>query len=455
MTSNWRRGSLLGGFVVWIGVASYGQAQSDATTTFAELQTEPAVLSLPAALQFALENNPSLAAQRRQHGIAAARLVIADTYPFNPTLETRIQYASGPPEAAVTNKVPIESLMLWEVEVRGQKQIRKEAAAAGFSRVEWEIAFQEQTLAVQVIRAYANLQYRREKLKLLEEQLKLNEGFVEDVRKLVNLGRLRSADLIVPQSEVNVTLDSVNASRESLTAAHQELLRSIGVVKATFEIEGTLEPVVWKWPANALNELAITRRADLRARQMAVAEASANLRLTAANRYGNPIVGPAYTFDPTKIRMIGAQVNVPLPSFNIRRGEVLQSEAELSQAAVQLRQTEIGVKQDVASALARLDAAEARAETLRRKILPGLQQNGEDMRKLFEAGEPGVDVLKVIELRRSILRARDSYLDALWSVRQARADLLAATGEPALELCKPAELPIPEIPPAHMGVPKN
>src|SRR5580698_11600547 len=45
------------------------------------------VLTLEAAVHFALQNNPTLANQRQQHGIAAAQVIIADTYPFNPVLE--------------------------------------------------------------------------------------------------------------------------------------------------------------------------------------------------------------------------------------------------------------------------------------------------------------------------------------------------------------------------------
>ena len=97
--------------------AASARAQPIETTDFAELQVRPNVLSMPAALQHALENNPALASQRRQHGIAAARLIIADTYPFNPTLEMRIQHASGPEAAGVTNRVPVETLLLFEVEV--------------------------------------------------------------------------------------------------------------------------------------------------------------------------------------------------------------------------------------------------------------------------------------------------------------------------------------------------
>src|SRR5438270_12890735 len=81
----------------------------------------PQPLTLVAALGWTLRQNPELNALRQQHGIAAAEVVIARTYPFNPVLESRVQSASGPD---VTNRVPIEQLLLWEVEIRGQGQYR-------------------------------------------------------------------------------------------------------------------------------------------------------------------------------------------------------------------------------------------------------------------------------------------------------------------------------------------
>src|SRR5947207_2480747 len=97
------------------------------------------VLTLSAALQYSLENNPSLAAQRQQRGIAEARVVIADTYPFNPVLENRIQGANGPASADITNRVALEHVLLWEVEWRHQRRHRRDGAAAALSRTDWEI----------------------------------------------------------------------------------------------------------------------------------------------------------------------------------------------------------------------------------------------------------------------------------------------------------------------------
>ena len=143
-------------------------------------------------------------------------------------------------------------------------------------------------------------------------------------------------------------------------------------------------------------------------------------------------------------------MSVPLPVANTGRGQVFQGAAEHALAAAQLRQAEVDVRRDVAAGLAKLAAAEQRAEQFRTRLLPDLRRAVDDMEKLFRAGEPGVDLLRVIDVRRKLLRARDGYLDGVWSVRQARADVAAAVGEPALGSIAPE----PAEPPARMGAPK-
>jgi cobalt-zinc-cadmium efflux system outer membrane protein len=398
---------------------------------------QPQVMSVQDAVRFALENNPALAAQRQQRGIAAARVVIAETYPFNPIAENRIQGAEGPHSAGITNRTPLEHIVIWEVELFHQGQYRRQGAAAALSRTEWEVAYQEQTLAVQVIKAYATLLYRQEKLRLLEETLSLNQQLIKDVQRLIDLGKAKPADGIVAETEVTDTMDLVGAGRESVTSARQDLLRALGLATGTFAVAGSLDLPAQTWDPAAMTELALERRADLRARREAVAEAAANVALARANRYGNPSIGPAYTYDPTGVNMFGAQINVPLPVVNTHRGEILESQANEAQAGLLMRQAEVNVRQDVAAALARLDAAQRRVDLFRNRLLPDLRSAVQRMQTLFLAGDPSVDLLRTIDVRRKLLRARDSYIDALWNVSQARSDLLAAIGEPALGLCAP------------------
>ena len=78
------------------------------------------------------------------------------------------------------------------------------------------------------------------------------------------------------------------------------------------------------------------------------------------------------------------------------------------------------------AALDRLKEAKNWVGTLD-EILPALQKTTQDFDRLFAQGE--VDVIRLIEVRRRHLRSRDSYLDALWELNQARADLAAAVGD--------------------------
>src|SRR5262249_18402082 len=146
--------------------------------------------------------NPELAAVRQQHGVAAAGVVIARAYPFNPVLENRVQQASGPASATITNNVPFEEIMTWEVELRGQGKYRRQEASAALSRTDWAIAPQEQARAVRVIRAFDTVLYRQAKLQLLDETIRLDERLLERVQDLFDAGRLRSPDLITARTEL-------------------------------------------------------------------------------------------------------------------------------------------------------------------------------------------------------------------------------------------------------------
>jgi cobalt-zinc-cadmium efflux system outer membrane protein len=434
MTTFWARTLPSACLVVvsWLA-ASPAHAQEQLPPPAPAAEAAPTVLSLEAAINWALENNPELAALRQQHGIAAAAVVIAQTYPFNPLWEAKVRAVNGPESAGITNRVSNEHKVLIDVEVHHQGKYRREAALAGLSRTDWEIAFQEVALAVRVSRAFDGFLYRKEKLRLLEATIRLNQEAADQVQKLAEAGRLRPADLIVARTEVDDARAQFTPGRVALISARYEFRRSLGLIEEAIEPFGILEtftPTV----DDRLLQAALETRADLRARQMAVAEADARLRLTQADRYGNPNIGPAYEYDPTRINLIGVQFGLPLPVFNTHRGEIMQREAELARAGLDLRQTEIQIQQEVHAAVARLQAAQEGLRSYQQQILPNLEKNLKAMDELFQKADPGADVLRLIDIRRKMLKARDGHLDAWLESRQAQADLAAAVGDPSLTI---------------------
>jgi outer membrane protein TolC len=417
--------------VFWLGLL----------TATARADPVPDVLTPVAAVRWGLQNNPELAALRQQHGISAAAVVIAETYPFNPIWEAKVRAANGPESAGITNRVSNEHKVLLDVEVRHQGQYRRRAAGAALTRTDWEIAFQELSLTVRVLRAFDTVIYQQNKLALLEETLRLNEAAAKDVSVLAQQGKLRAIDLILIRTEVNDIRAQIGPARVAYEKAWHELRRALGVVDGNFTVQGTLDAPLLHEDTAALLAAAFEQRPDLHARQAAVAEAEARVRLALADRYGNPNVGPAYEYDPTRINLIGAQFTVPLTVLNTHRGEICQRVAERTKAALELRQAEVTIQQDLAAALARLDAARRWVETYRNELLPDLQKSLDATQKLFTAGEPSVDVLRILDVRRKMLKARDGYLDALYEFRQAHADVSAAVGDIALALDRALESP--------------
>jgi outer membrane protein TolC len=400
----------------------------------AEPAPGPQLLSRAAALQWALQNNPLLTAARQQHGIAAAGIVIARQYPFNPVWQAFVWADNGPAAAGITNRVFNEHTTRLDMELRGQGRIRLAGARATLSRTDWDIATQELMVAVRVLRAFDSVVYRRDKLQLVEEIVRLQEQTADQVRLMAEKGRVRGADAILARTEVDAARAQRGPAQVALTLAKQELMRSLGTVADVFVVEGTLETAPVQPDNDALTKLALEHRPEIHSRQMAIAEAEALLKLEIANRYGNPSLGPAFEYNETSVYFMGGWLFTPLPLINTRRGEIMQRKATRERAVFDLRQTEVAVQQDVQAAEARLKHAEDWVKMYRTDVLPNLKRSLADMEKLYTQGEPNVDLLRVNDIRRRLLTSYDVYLDAQFELRQAHSDMAAAVGDPALAL---------------------
>ena len=110
----------------------------------------------------------------------------------------------------------------------------------------------------------------------------------------------------------------------------------------------------------------------------------------------------------------------------------MQRQAERTKANYDLNQMDIQIKQEVYTAIKRLEQARAGVDIYRNDVKAVMDAAMKEMRNLFDRGDPGVDALRVLDVQRKQLKARDGELDALWELRMAQADLAAAVGDPAL-----------------------
>jgi cobalt-zinc-cadmium efflux system outer membrane protein len=391
--------------------------------------TNPArVLTLEQSVAWALENNPDLAVYRQQRGIARAATVIARTYPYNPLVEATVMGDGGPESAGITNRVANVVTLTQVLEFPFQGRIRRDLANATLSRTEWDIAAHEQQLAVQTIRAFQSFVYQQEKLRVLADTLRLQEQTAKDVKNLVDQGlKLKTADFLLAQSDALEARSQYGARQTQAVQAWHALRKLMGVHDDIVEVQGKLASTAPAAGPDQWQERALTERPDLHALDMAYVEAEQRERFEIANRFGAPRIGLKTEYNETSVFFLGGSLQLPLPFFNTKRGEILQRQAEKTKALLDKQRIELQIKQDVAAATNRLNEAKKWVRSLEVEILPNLLKTREDFNKLFAQGE--IDVSRLIDMRRRYLRARDSHLDALWELNQARADLAAAIGD--------------------------
>jgi cobalt-zinc-cadmium efflux system outer membrane protein len=396
---------------------------------------EPLTLTAPEAMARALRDNPELAVQRQRLGIAAADIVIARSLPMNPQWQGEFRGAAGPPSAGITSHFTTFHALLFTLQPHGARQMREQAAAAGLSRVEAEIAHQETRLALAVYRAVHEVVYRQERIALAERLVQTTETTSEQFNKLAKVIRIAELDKLLLRTDVADAKAQVQTARQAHITAGQELRRLLGMTAGTLRLSASLAPAPLAWRAEELQTLALERRPDLQARRAAVAEAEARLRLERANRFGNPQLGPSYEFNETQVNFIGAQFAVPIP-WNRKRGEILQREAELTKALLEARQSEVEIQIEVQSALEQWRQAEAEVALYEQELLPAIRGALAEADKFVRAGQPDADLAKLLEFHRRLARAEEGYLNARWNRIAARAQLAAAVGDAGLAVAE-------------------
>jgi outer membrane protein TolC len=217
-------------------------AKADDSVTMESLPAARS-LSLSESVRYALEHNPQLIALREQHGIAAAGVVIAKTYPFNPIYQGIFQEAQGPSGAPVENRFPQQHQVTLEIELFRQRAYRKQEAFAALSRTDWEIAAQELGFAINAIRAFDGVLYRQQKLAIAQKFLHLNQQGAVQVKQLMERGTVKSGDLIVSRAEVSDIQSQVIVSQTAVTSARRDYYRALGIVDLQAQPEGTLERI--------------------------------------------------------------------------------------------------------------------------------------------------------------------------------------------------------------------
>lgn len=409
-------------------------------------------IGLNEAIETGLARNPDLIALRATEGVGAAMLGVARTYPFNPTLQTRVLPYGRDPDGTSTSAY--NYVLFWQTfELAHQQRHRTANATAALENVRWTIQQANLQNVALTAQLYFTAQYQRGLRELARQTAQLNDELLAITEKRVRAGGASAADAALVRIDARAARQQARLADVTDANALLALRRQLNLPPdATLKLAGELADFAWH-PAtgaelcqlighdtafttadnsDALAARLASGRPDVLAARANLDAAGANLGLARAARVPNVMIGPFYLRDAHATLSAGFQAQMDVPIVNNGTPLVHQRQAELSQRQAALTQLEAKARVEALTALQRYERARTMCMEMRGEASRPLPEELRKLEEQFRRGE--IDFLRIVQARNSLIQYRRTYLDSLNELAQAAAAVTAAAGLPPAAL---------------------
>ena len=434
--SNFRKLLLTAHFLAALPFAARGEAPSENAPTRAPLALA-AQIDLETALQWTLQSNPNLIATRQNLRVSAEAVNVAQHFPtsLNPTVS--IDYTPWVFERQANGEVQsldrsVVATWAQPIELGHRQAYREQMARASYSQTRWNVLQVELAALIQTYRFHQTALYRREKLGIAQDLNTFSTRLVETLRRQAEANQATAADVVLAEVENQATVEQIETARQEYVTALADLRQQIGIPS----VASSAEPIgSFRVPEDRMQggdetlvRLAQESRPEVQSAAAAVANSRSALSLARADRIPIPAVGPVYERNETGAVFYGVAVTSPVPLLNTGSSLVGQREAEYHRDCVAWEQARQQVATQVLAVLGKWNQAQQAAERTHARFEP-IRGQTQRMERLYAAGQ--TDLLKLLQVRRRFIEARNVELDSIWQTTQAYADLIASMIEPA------------------------
>ena len=386
----------------------------------------------------ALASNADLAAARLEIDRARARLRQAGLRP-NPTLDFEQQRGvlTSPGERVTTVGVSIP------LELGGKRGRRLDLAQAELEVAEAEVAECERLLAAEVRSTYVEALVAQRELDITEGLTRLDAQPVKVVEARVTEGDAAPLEVNL----LRVELDRLRSRRALIKGRLQaallrlKTLAGIPLTESLKAREELAQPIILRespaTPEVAI-EIALRTRPDLRMARLLEEAAQAGFKLAKTQAVPDIVVSARYgtsqnSIDDTPIgfltdrdKLFSVGISIPLPLFNRNQGAKAEAATTIAQARSRREFIEAVVRAEVASALARYQAAQTSLATFEQGVIARSNDNIRAIRAAYDVG--AFRVTDLIAEQRRLLDSQREYTEALADRYRALADLQSAMG---------------------------
>ena len=387
-------------------------------------------LTVEQAVQTALETNPDLLAARQEIEIARGRKVNAFLFNrFNPSIGGRAWNRNNPGSG---NEIDSQVMLQQEVEVAGQRGLRREEAVRNVSRVAAQVQDRERLITGQVKRAFFQA-LTLEKILILRKEIEtLN-------RRIRDASQARFKAGVIPIMEYNLAEIRYGQARKEIFAAVASFQNSLVDLRRllgwepdrSIELKGQLRNLPKTLPLPDLLQRAQAQRPDLLEAKREVSRVQAALDLTRRLILPNPVFQGFYSTETEGAegasKLMGGGITLPFPLFNRNQGELVTQGGELNRGRHQVVSVTRNIEQEVKTAFQAYEAARQSVEVFEAEVLERIEENFQFIEIAYREGKIGL--LQLIVVQDDLIAAQLSYVNSLGQYREAEVNLAQAVGE--------------------------
>ena len=381
-------------------------------------QSSPAAkLTVEQAVAEAIQNHPSLMAERANIGIADARILTARLRP-NPEVSTEGDHldvlGTGFNDANGGGPTEFSLRTDWPIELGGKRERRIDVAEKSKSVVELAFLDAVRVLTLDVRNTCVDVLLARENLDLARLNMESLNRIVAINAARVKAGDIPEVDLI--RSRV-AALQYANAVRRAELAVQEATTRLKTVLGRSTdsppaEVSGDLQRESTTVALEDLRAAALDSRPDLKALRLDQERAAAELRLQMAQAKPDLTVGAEYRRQQVNAQSnsLGFFVSAPLQIFNRNQGEIARARQEQRQGGLRVRALELAVAGEVENAYNRFLAAQGLLQAIRGQLLEGARDVREITNYSYQRGE--ATLLQLLDAQRAFNDTMQDYNEA-------------------------------------------
>ena len=356
-----------------------------------------------------LEENPRFAEARARAQAAAAGVKATSQVP-NPQFE--VTGGEGRSQDGLQRRGEWSVSLTMPLDWVGTQSPRVDAARSAAVAAEEEAAAVRREALLQLRRLFVTTAYEQDVVASMVTQLAQTEELARLVRRRVESGEGRPAELPRVEVEVERTRSALEQAQARTEGLREQLSLWMGRPVVRVDAEGSIEPEL-----PPLGEVQARAREDnplVLAARARVASAQAGLQAEKNQRIPTVSVG-GYVLSELDRKAAGGAIGITAPIWNWNGGKIEQ--AESSQLAEENRLAVARIEAAGAATQAWWMCRQGQAATRRYRdaILPRAERTASTLERSFQLGE--ASLLDVLDARRVLLEARREAL-ATWLERE-------------------------------------